>query len=524
MKNGTTESRLELDVTDFGPIAEANIQLRPLTVFIGPSNTGKSYLAILIYALHRFFAHAHHSFDYRTGWVRRQLVFPRDFWEGLGFDEKDKVDLLEFGRHLSLNRDHYESQNTESVPVPDSISPLLRLAFENIQVLAADVEEELRRCFGVEEMKQLVRRPARSGSIVTLRSLVEGATTNPGPIEYTLQTKGSHPELSASIPTDLPLHAGSSLSELLWLQGDMAGYELDRNDAKAFPIAMNALWRAVCSYTLGAVSSPAHYLPADRSGVMHAHRVVVRSLIQGASTAGLRSTSDFLPSFPGVMADFLENLIDLDETASPRRNFDPKLVKGLEESVLAGEVAVKRSDIGYPHFFYTPRGWKDSDALPLMNASSMVSELAPVVLFLRHIVAPGDLLIIEEPEAHLHPAMQAEFARHLALVAKTGVRVLVTTHSEWILEQFANLVRMSDLPEAGRKGLQASDASLRPDQFGAWLFKNKKRPKGSVVEEIRIDPEVGGLLSDYSEVARSLYNTWAEIGNRVTENSLSSGQ
>ena len=44
-----------LEVTNFGPIAEARIDLRPLTVFVGPSNTGKSYLAVLIYALHRHF-------------------------------------------------------------------------------------------------------------------------------------------------------------------------------------------------------------------------------------------------------------------------------------------------------------------------------------------------------------------------------------------------------------------------------------------------------------------------------------
>ena len=46
---------IELEVSNFGPIVEAKIDLRPLTVFVGPSNTGKSYLAILIYALHRYF-------------------------------------------------------------------------------------------------------------------------------------------------------------------------------------------------------------------------------------------------------------------------------------------------------------------------------------------------------------------------------------------------------------------------------------------------------------------------------------
>ena len=63
---------LEFQVSDFGPIVDATIELRPLTVFVGPSNTGKSYLAILIYALHRFFSGA---------WSAR-----RRFWWGLRGD------------------------------------------------------------------------------------------------------------------------------------------------------------------------------------------------------------------------------------------------------------------------------------------------------------------------------------------------------------------------------------------------------------------------------------------------------
>lgn len=38
-------------VKDFGPIAQAEIDLKPLTVLIGPNNTGKSYLALAIHSL-----------------------------------------------------------------------------------------------------------------------------------------------------------------------------------------------------------------------------------------------------------------------------------------------------------------------------------------------------------------------------------------------------------------------------------------------------------------------------------------
>ena len=44
-----------INVKNFGPIEKAEIALRPLTVFVGESNTGKTYLAALIYALHQNF-------------------------------------------------------------------------------------------------------------------------------------------------------------------------------------------------------------------------------------------------------------------------------------------------------------------------------------------------------------------------------------------------------------------------------------------------------------------------------------
>ena len=40
-------------VKDFGPIAEASVDLKPLTVFMGPNNSGKSYLALATYCLFR---------------------------------------------------------------------------------------------------------------------------------------------------------------------------------------------------------------------------------------------------------------------------------------------------------------------------------------------------------------------------------------------------------------------------------------------------------------------------------------
>ena len=219
------------------------------------------------------------------------------------------------------------------------------------------------------------------------------------------------------------------------------------------------------------------------------------------------------PTLSGVLADFLEQLIEIDR--SPHRPLQPHRdhAAWIENGVLGGKVRINRAEItSYPSFTYQPTGWKDR--LPLMNASSMVSELAPVVLYLRHWVSPDELLIVEEPESHLHPAMQVAFTRELANLVHSGIRVLITTHSEWVLEELANIVRRSDLPEGQKRAGTDRAVALRPDQVGAWLFKPKSRPRGSVVEEIRLD-DSGLYPSGFDEVAAALHNDWAEISSQI---------
>lgn len=53
MTDGTAD-RIRIEVSDFGPVGDAAFDLRPLTIFLGPSNAGKSYLALLIHALHQY--------------------------------------------------------------------------------------------------------------------------------------------------------------------------------------------------------------------------------------------------------------------------------------------------------------------------------------------------------------------------------------------------------------------------------------------------------------------------------------
>ena len=266
---------------------------------------------------------------------------------------------------------------------------------------------------------------------------------------------------------------------------------------------------------VGPVARPAHYLPADRAGVMHAHQVAVRGLIATASRTGLRRVAP-MPVLSGVLGDFMEQLVALADPSMREQDEDyDHLARNLEQTLLRGAVRVEQSPVNYPAFVFQPDGWKRD--LPWMNASSMVSELAPVVLYLRHVVQPGDLLIIEEPESHLHPAMQVEFTRQLAAAVQSGIRIIITTHSEWVLEELANLVRLAELPEERRDGIDDADAALSPDQLGAWFFEPGSEGNGSMVREISLDTESATFPAGFGLVTESLYNRWAEISACIQE-------
>ena len=140
----------------------------------------------------------------------------------------------------------------------------------------------------------------------------------------------------------------------------------------------------------------------------------------------------------------------------------------------------------------------------------MVSELAPVVLYLRHVVAPGDLLIIDEPESHLHPAMQVAFTRQLAEIVGAGVRIILTTHSEWVLEALGNVVGQAGL--TNRSDGRADAEALDSRDVGVWLFEPAGDGPGSKkVKEIALDDDTGLYPSGFDAVAAALHNDWAEI-------------
>ena len=479
---------MTLDVTDFGPITRASVELRPLTVFVGPGNTGKSWLATLVYALYRYFGivPAGRRPRFRTAPVEMPAL-----------PEGARADLLDMAERwiVAVPRG---PDLVQGIELTAAVAAAIRLS---IAGQAGAIGAEIERCLGIDTGSHLIRNGGVGRTRILLRHAVEAAGA---PAVHELTFDDERWALLSTIPPGLRLKASP-----YWLLIDdplLIGHESESVQTRQTWDAADALARDVLPKLRRAL-----HLPADRAGLMNVYGTLVTALIDNAAVAQSHRAVA-VPPLTGVRGDFLAQLLEMEfgRRKRPRRDRQPlrSVAKRIEEEILGGAVEVGGlPGVTHPHFTYRPRGW--DTGRPLTQASAMVSELAPLVLHLRHVFAPGDLLIIDEPESHLHPAMQVAFARQIAEIVRAGVRVVLTTHSEWVLEELGNVVGRSRLTDrsAGKSGIGSLDAR----DVGVWLFESAENGGGATVREIALDTDTGLYPSGFDAVAAALHNEWAAI-------------
>ena len=140
---------VHINVKNFGPIEAAEIDLRPLTVFVGESNTGKTYLAALIYALHKHFWGVA-QFPW-AGFIASYFSFPHRLLHGHSQSQQEELEkeMLEV----------LEKLNTPKRPFKFSDLPQ-QMPASSWTLRFTDQEgftNELQRCFDLESVSKLIR-------------------------------------------------------------------------------------------------------------------------------------------------------------------------------------------------------------------------------------------------------------------------------------------------------------------------------------------------------------------------------
>ena len=489
---------LTISVKNFGPIAEGSVDLKPLTIFVGPSNTGKSYMATAVYAVMRAagpFASAGFadSPDNIIGGLPRRspLSFEQFVSRSEGFKEIQEP-LREWFRHHQQAELPWVQLTVADLP-PRVREWLEKTTLWDMESFHRETVVQLHQIHGEEY--GVVSRGIEADDFYLTINRDYPALNLRIQLSDTLQ---SFPDFNIA-GTVLPIHQAPSMPSFFWSVEyesgvrDVANKYADLTTANAFT----------------GFTSQSYYLPAARSGIAQGHKVLAAALVRQSSLIGIRQLN--IPTLPGITTEFLSHLISFDRRIGGRRRVSKldNAISFIENDVLRGKIDLDESGgLPYPEIVYLEDGsGASTEKFTLEHTSSMVSELAPLILFLKYLIDEGDLLILEEPESHLHPAAQRRLARGIVRLVNAGVKVLITTHSDIIISQVNNLLALRQAsPELVEQGGFEPDDFLQPEQVGAYLFRYNPELSGCETVPLEIDPDTGIDEDEFAAVFEAIYD------------------
>jgi AAA domain, putative AbiEii toxin, Type IV TA system len=407
-----------------GRLEEATIDLgKDLIVLTGPNNTSKTYVAHAIYGFCRLLN------ILVRGALRPGLAQRGDLVE---------VDLLATIDHApdllrALERD-YRSTLFQVLGAPPSFTSSANITLEldkqateraRLAVLNEERHEVLTPGLGPALDEQILLDKSSGNGVWTATRMVRGPVT-----------RSSTERSAVALSNLLLVHAAAGLVRALW--GGLAN---------------------------------ARIFIAERAAVE------VFSPELAARSAELRHDGERPSPYPLALSDSLKSVYQLRDDERQTSPFYTEADR-LEHEVLQGSVRVG------PHgqLLFGPAD--TAEQLDMNLASSSVKALADLSFYLRHLAQKGDLLIIDEPEVNLHPDNQRRVARLLARLARSGIKVMISTHSDHIIRELNTLIMLSSdvegklLEEFG----YGREETLDPVQVGAYLFTPTR------AEQVPVEP------------------------------------
>ncbi len=135
--------------------------------------------------------------------------------------------------------------------------------------------------------------------------------------------------------------------------------------------------------------------------------------------------------------EFTRHLEEISKSESYISKEYPILLEEFSD-IIGGKYTVTKND----ELYYIPKS-NQRLKLTMDESSSAVRSLLDIGFYLCHVAQPGDILMIDESELNLHPENQRRIARLFSRLVNIGIKVFLTTHSDYIIKELNTLIMLN---------------------------------------------------------------------------------
>lgn len=453
---------MKIAVKNFGPVSEANLEIKPLTFIMGRNNLGKSYLAQLVYILYTTFEPFTPLAGFRVSpplmWM---LHLDKDIVDPI--KSKSQKEALDYATNLMIEKYRDWSK--------DFLKRRLEGGFGMY----------VRNLVSIGSSRAEIKTPLFRILIDTNDNLEVEWTNKPEVINRVKDAiSGPVERIHRAVRRDDSRRGAFSMLEIL--------------DEKMRDLMFE-----------GIKSREAIYVPAGRAGLLESFFTVQSALLSLGPLSFTREIK--VPGLPPMASEFYIRLGELERRKGPMASIAEDFKK-----IIGGDIILKPAEEKAPRFLSMEYSFKyrgEESSIDIIHAASMIKELAPLYLFIKEVVKQNDFLIIEEPESHVHPGAQVRLVEILAKLTNKDVYILATTHSDLLLRKVALLVGQSLVKKEDPTSIDARMVAvyLLEETEGMYVSKPIPIPIDGILEK----------LPTFDEVIRELYEGEASMQSAQLE-------
>ncbi|MEG2812099.1 MAG: AAA family ATPase [Clostridium sp.] len=392
-----------MKVNNLGPISQGEIKIAPLTILCGGNNQGKTYLSYTLYGL-----------------LRELPLMIKNFLREEEIDE-----FMEVGK-LSFGIDYFQSRIVENI--------LVNLKKEKLSFFTKVFKAK-------KEMFNDTDLDVSSEEIINILGI---NNINFGTM------KGLGTQVSIDKEKDTYFMVMYSDENNKSLPIDSMTIMVDRIISLSIRDNINSL-----------------YFPAERMGInvfrrqLNLNKIEMVDILNDAINMNnndediLKAISKIKSVFPKPIDDYLKYISDINYYESTTN----ELSSYVRDKIIRGKFIVDDNE----NSFYKIKSENNKNInglIPLHIASSSIKSIYGLDYFLDNLdFEINSIVIIDEPEMNLHPSNQVEIAYLLDMMVASGIKVVISTHSDFLVRKIQNIMLNNEIEE-NTSGLNSKNVKV----------------------------------------------------------------